>query len=71
MLRHFWFMVHGITTGKSAEGVLEDGCRKIIGPASVPTNLGTIPWGTSLGSDFSSVEVANCTYPVRVAVRVI
>lgn len=71
MLMHFWFMVHGITTGKSVEGVLEDGCRKIIGPVSAPTNLGPIPWGTSLGSDFSSVEVANCTYPVGVVVRVI
>lgn len=49
MLTHFGFMVHGITTGKSAEGVLEDGCRKVIGPASAPTNLGPIPWGTNLG----------------------
>lgn len=32
MLMHFGFMVHGVTARKSAAGVLEDGCRKVIGP---------------------------------------
>lgn len=33
--------------------------------------MGPTPWGTNLGSDFSSAEVANCTYPGGVVVRVV
>lgn len=54
-LMHFGFMAQGGTARKSAEGVLGDGCRKVVSAGPGPTNLGSVPWATSLGSGFSSV----------------
>ena len=41
-LVHFGYVAQGGMAGKSAKGVLEDRCRKVVSAASGPTNLGPI-----------------------------
>lgn len=65
ILMDFGFMFQGGMAGQSVDGLMEDRLGKVRSPASGSTNLGPISWATSLCSDFSSVQVADCIYPAR------